>query len=210
MIAPSARYVPVLLGLVALLLVPVLRHRLDPRQLDDCARPEALLDLRRVPGTAAVVERWEKYGPDVLQWTEVDLQGNDGEQQLRGALIRSFQASDLYTRPPRVLLGRIEAGERHVEEVEVDGVTLPVQTLYDASGGRSAIASYLFVYLNEPVEHPFLRQIVSAPGQVWSGSRPLSLLIVAGAATPGRWPQARDRAQRWLVEAWRLHHAACR
>jgi len=209
MIAPSTRHVPVLLGLVALLLVPVLRSRHDAPHADDCAQPERLRELHRVAGTGKVAERWEKYGDDVPQWTEADLSGNDGAIQLRGALIRSFQPSQLYTRPPRVLLGRLESNQRQVERVAVDGVTLPIQTLYDTSHGRSTIASYLFVYGNRPVEHPLLSQLLSAPAQIWRGGRPLSLLIVAGGVPLERRPEARERAQRWLVSAWQHHSASC-
>jgi len=210
MIAPSRRHAPLLLGLVALLLVPVLRSRFEEQREDDCARPDVLAQLRRVPGTGTMAERWEKYGPDVPQWVEAELLGNDEHVKLRAALIRSFKASDLYTRPPHVLLGKLEAGERLVEQVEVDGATLPIQTLYDTSSGREAMASYLFVYGNQPVERPVLAQLASAPAQAWSGRRPLSLLIVAGPVPTDRRPQARERAQRWLVSAWRFHRDACR
>ena len=209
MIAPSTRHAPLLLALVVLLLIPVLRTRAEDRRHDDCARPEARVDLRRVPGTGAVAERWEKYGPEVPQWTEADLLGNDEALKLRAALIRSFRPADLYTRPPHVLLGKLEAGAREVEEVEVDGETLPIQTLQDSTAGRNALASYLFVYGNEPVEHPVVAQLASAPAQVWSGRRPVTPAIVAREVARGGRPQARERAQRWLISAWRFYREAC-
>jgi hypothetical protein len=202
MIAPATR-------LVALLLVPVLRSRHEVRRTDDCAQPERVREVRLVPGTAKVVERWEKYGEDVPQWTEAELSGNDGTLHLRGALIRSFRPAQLYTRPPRVLLGKLESGQRLVEHVALDGASLPIQTLYDSSAGRNAMASYLFVYGSRPVEHPLLAQLASAPAQIWGGSRPLSLLIVAGAVPPERRPEARERAQRWLVAAWQHYEGSC-
>jgi hypothetical protein len=71
------------------------------------------------------------------------------------------------------------------------------------------MASYLFVYRNQPVEHPLLAQLASAPAQILGGSRPLALLIVAGAVPPDRRPEARERAQRWLVAAWRHYADSC-
>ena len=108
MIAPSPRHVPLLIALVALLLVPLLRSRHGAQRVDDCVQPERLRELGRVPGTASFVERWEKYRDAVPQWTEADLAGNDDRLRLRGALIRSFEPSELYTRPPHVLLGRLD------------------------------------------------------------------------------------------------------
>ena len=209
MIALESRHVPVVLVLAVLLLLPLVRARFDVRRTDDCARPDALRELGRVPGGLAAEERWDRYDEDLRQWTEVELAGNGRGVALRGALLRSYQASDLYTRPPRFLLGTFEAGEREVETVQAGDVELPIQSIRDATHRRNGIASWLFVYDGEPVRHPILAQLASAPEQVWSGARPLSLLIVAGTVPRGREEAARERARDWLVEAFAHHREAC-
>lgn len=209
MIAPSTRYVPWLLGLAILLAFPVLRTRLEVRRVDDCARPAELLELGRLPASGTTRERYEKYDEDLRQWTEVELRSDDRTTRLRGALIRSFRPADLYSRPPARLLGQIEAGRRWVEWVDVDGERIPIQTFFDQSAKRHAMASYVFVYRGEAVEHPLWEQIRSAPDQIWSGTRPLSLLMVAGTIHPQRREPAREAARDWLVGAYRLYREAC-
>ncbi|NNL67484.1 MAG: hypothetical protein HKP30_14640 [Myxococcales bacterium] len=199
---------PILLGLLLLLLVPILRARYDVRRVETCARPEALRDLRAVPGTVISSERLERLDADVPHWTLADLRTVNGVK-LRGLLARSYRPIDLYTRPPSALLGKFEAGERLVEELEVDGERLPIQTIYDSSNGKNAMATYLFVYDGKPVEHPALAQLATAPSQIWNGTRPLTLLMVAGPVIPPRRPEARTRATDWLVSAYRHHQKAC-
>jgi hypothetical protein len=209
MIAPSTRYVPWILGLAILLALPLLRSRFEVRRVEDCARPAELLELSRLPASGTIRERYEKYDDDLRQWTEVELRDDDRTTDLRGVLIRSFRPADLYSRPPTRLLGPIEAGRRYVEWVDVDGDRIPIQTFFDQSAKRHAMASYLFVYRGEAVEHPVWEQIRSAPDQVWHGTRPLSLLMVAGTIHPQRRESARETARDWLVEAYRLHREAC-
>lgn len=208
MIALSARHVPILLVLLALLLVPILRARYDVRRVETCARPEALRDLHGLPDTVLSTERLEKLDADVPHWTLADLRTVNGVK-LRGLLARSYRPIDLYSRPPATLLGKFEAGERHVEEIEVDGELLPIQTIYDSTNGKNSMATYLFVYDGEPVEHPAFAQFLTAPAQVWNGTRPLTLLIVAGPVIPPRRPEARARATEWVIAAYRRHQKAC-
>jgi hypothetical protein len=209
MIAPSTRYLPWILGLAILLALPLLRTRLEVPHADDCARPAELLELDRLPGSGAVRERYEKYDDDLRQWTEVELRNDDRGTRLRGALIRSFRPMDLYSRPPARLLGEIEAGRRHVEWVEVEGERVPIQTFFDQTAEQRTMASYVFVYRGKAVEHPLWEQLRGAPDQIWNGTRPLSLLMVAGTIHPQRREAAREAARAWLVHAYRLHHELC-
>jgi len=209
MIAVSSRHVPLLLGLALLLGLPVLWNRFEVRRVEDCARPSELLRLSRIPGSGGLTERYEKYDLDVRQWTETDLRPEQRGIKLRGALVRSFRPIDLYTRPPTLLLGPIDAGPRRVDWVEEGDEGLPIQTIHDSLNGRQSLASWLFVYGGEPVERPAWHQLLAAPWQLWDGSRPLTLLLVAGPVQPDRREQAREIAQRWLVDAYRFYRRAC-
>jgi len=209
MIAASARHVPLLLGLALLLALPILKNRFEVRRVEDCARPAELLRVGRIPGSGPPAERYEKYDLDVRQWTETDLRPEQRGMKLRGAVVRSFRPIDLYTRPPTLLLGRIEAGPRRVDWVDVGDQRLPIQTIHDSLNGRESLASWLFVYGGEPVERPAWRQMLGAPWQLWNGTPPLTLLLVAGPVQPDRREPAREVAQRWLVDAYRLYRDAC-
>jgi len=209
MTALSKRHVPLVLGLAVLLALPILRNRFEVQRVDDCARPSDLLALGRISGSGPIVERFEKYDRDVRQWTETDLRPEQSGMKLRGAMIRSFRPIDLYTRPPSRILGPVEAGERFVDWVDVDGDRLPIQTIHDNMNGRHTLASWLFVYEGRPVERPLWSQLRSAVSQVWNGTHPLTLLLVAGPVQPPQREQARALAQRWIVDAYRLHRSAC-
>lgn len=209
MIAPSTRHVPLLLGLAALLAFPIVRGGLEVRRVDDCARPKALLRLEGLPGSGPLTERYERYDADLRQWTQTTLGPATPGMKLRAALIRSFRPIELYTRPPTRLLGPIEAQSTEIDWVRSGPDRLPIQTIFDTTGGRHSMASYLFVYRGRPVRRPLWWQIWSAPQQLWSGTRPLSLLIVAGPVQPAARSAARERAVRWLVAAYELQREAC-
>lgn len=209
MTALSARYVPWLLLSMVVVLFPALRAGFEVRRTEDCANPRALLQVGSLPRTGAVAERFEKYDEDVPQWTVARLDLPERDLDLQAAIVRSFNPIELYTRPPRVLLGSVEIGQRQTERIEVDGQELALQTIYDGSKGRSHMASYLFLYGNEPVEHPAWAQLRRAPGQIFGGTRPLSLLIVGGVVPAGQRQLAREEARQWLVAAYRFHQAAC-
>ena len=71
------------------------------------------------------------------------------------------------------------------------------------------MASYLFVYGGKPVEHPLVAQLGGVVDQVWHGTWPLSLLIVAGPVDPSKREVAGEQARRWLVDAYSHYRAAC-
>lgn len=205
MIAPSARHVPWLLVLMVVMLLPIARTGFGVQRTDDCADPAALRDLTGLPVTKSFEERFEMYDDDVPQWTVATLDVADRGVELKGVLARSFDGIDLYTRPPKVVLGTFEAGQQAIEEIEVDGVALTIQTIYD----RNRMASYLFVYDGRPVRHPAWAQVQNAWEQLWGGTRPLSLLAAGGPMGPGRRQLATAKAREWLVAGYRHHRDAC-
>jgi hypothetical protein len=209
MIPPSGRYAPVLGALLLLFLLPVAWHRLEPPRRDPCADPERLREMDRIPGTHGLEEQWNAHDEDLFQWTQVELDGRPKAPGLEGAILRSYQASRLYTRPPRYILGSFEAEQSERTEIRSGGETLLVHTIFDGSYGRNAMASYLFVYDGEPVAHPFWSALVRAPRQVFSGTQPLTLIIAGGPVPREERPEARRRAERFIEAAWRHYRRAC-
>lgn len=209
MIHLSGRHAPWLLVAVGVLLAPLAVARFEVRRHDDCQNPERALEIKGLPFTRTFSERLEKYDEDVPQWTQAEIDIGERGVELRGALVRSFDAIRLYTRPPGILLGQFEAGQREVEHVEVDGKTLPIQTIIDRANGRRAVASYLFVFGGEPVRHPSLAQLKRAPELVLDATRPLTLLIAGGPVMPGKLSVAREKTRDWLIAAYRHQRDAC-
>jgi len=209
MIPPSGRYASVLAAIVLLFMLPVVWNRFEPPRVDDCADPDRLRDVAALDGVRSAVERWDKHDDGIVQWSQVELEAEGREVRLRGVIIRSYRPADLYTRPPSHLLRRFEAEQREVVEIRSGGETLPVQTLSDGTAGSNAMASYLFVYAGAPVTHPFWTALAHAPAQVLEGTRPLTLIMVAGELGRAQRPAVRRRAERFIEAAWRHYRAAC-
>jgi hypothetical protein len=209
MTRPSARYAPLLLVLGLLTAAPVAFHRLERPRNDECADPEALREVPRLAGSGRPVERWEKHGPEVIQWTEAGLPVPGQREDLRAAVIRSYKPIGLYTRTPRLVLGPFEAEQQGIRTVEAGDRQLPVQTVFDGTHGRNAMASYLFLYQGEPVAHPFVAQLLDAPSQLFTGTHPLTVILVGGEVPRARRGQAQEVAGRFIAAAWRHYRESC-
>lgn len=209
MTALSSRYVPWLLVVVALALLVVARGGFAVRRVDDCAHPERLLEMKGLPRAGPASQDADRLNEDVTQWMVSKLADSGPGIDLRAALVRSFDPIALYTRPPGILLGQFEAGQREIEYVDVAGERLPIQTIFDSSDGRPTMASYLFVYGGRPVEHPALEQVKNVVSHIWSGTRPLTLMIVAGQASPSRRAVALEQGRDWIEAAYLHYRDAC-
>ena len=71
------------------------------------------------------------------------------------------------------------------------------------------MALYMFAYGQEPVVHPLSAQMRSAIPQIFGGTRPLTLFLVAGEVPRLRMKAMQQRGHAWLVAAWRHYQKAC-
>ena len=207
MSAVSTRYATALLVLVVLAVSPLALRTVRPTVDDDCGNPEQIADLGAIPGTREVEvhPRREERGFQVWTQGSIAFKRGDG-YRLKAAALRSFEPIELYTRPPSFLMRHFEAEKREVEVVDVDGAPVTIHTVYN---GSTRFASWAFVYDGRSVQNPVWEQVRTALPQVWNGTRPLTLLVVAGEVDPTRREAGRQRAVRWLTDAWRHHRRVC-
>ena len=205
----STRYAVPLLVLLALALAPVAHHALVDRTLDDCADPAALLDTTAIEGSTPSHQhdtgRWS-----LIQWTQGDVDTRGLKiPAMRYHVVRSFEPARLALGPTETLVTPINFSPARLRWVEADGERLPVHSVYVHSWSGSRVATYLFAYGDRAVENPFGAGLGNAISQLWSGTQPLTLFVIDGAASPKRVVLAEQRQVDWLVAAWQRYREVC-
>ena len=211
MIEVSTRYVPHIVALVVIAAIPTLLHSLGRFDVDDCAAPEQLLAEPGPTFSAADRKRFDmSWGAG--NWSAGQLPGG-GERDLSYVVARSFDPKAVYHWPESRVVWDVRPEQRGVEQVQSEGMRIPVhRAYYEADGSaqrESLVVAYLLVYHSRPVSNPYLAQILSGPVQVLTGRRPMWLFLVYGRVAPSERRAAEERAHDWLASAWERHRAAC-
>jgi len=200
------------LALLALAMaVPVYVHGTGRLDRDPCAAPGVLESaVLRLEGARPLAEEGGKRGAQVLQHGLGELPWDgDRDEPLRIALVRDFDAMGLASRGHGYVTQRFEASEKGVETWERGGQGLPVHWLVDRSRREAQFAAYAFLHDDRPVARPLLAVLGEAPARLVRGAHPTTLLAVGGRVSPGKLPDAREAAERWLFAAWEEYRTAC-
>jgi hypothetical protein len=211
----STRYVPHILVLVVIAAIPTLLHSLGRFDVEDCASPTALLPPPapdRAPlGSAVERQRFDRSWGEG-NWSTGTLPGGP-VGGLSYVIARSFDPKAVYHWPESRVVSEVRPFERGLEEVESQGVRIPVHRAYYEPEGVPprgfVVVAYLLVYHSRPVANPYLEQILSAPRQVVTGRRPMWLFLVHGRVGVPQRREAEARATEWLASAWESYRAAC-
>jgi len=210
-ISPSSRWVPHLSVLLALALVPVTLHAYLGMQGDDCANPTALAP-RWDPGddpTPHLQYIEERMKPAL--WRRGKLRA-DGGSTLEYVIARGPDAKHIYYRPEYKLLQRSRPVRQEVVWIEDEDGDLPVHRPRYERGLADPLvpmAAYLLIYDGRPVENAYREQLLSAPGLIFRGRMPATLLFVSGRVLPEEMEAAEARAYEWLRRAWRNYRDVC-
>ena len=196
-----------LLGLCLLALAPIAWKQNQPLQNDPCRVPGALLDVGAIPGATPRGQKLERLDATVVQWSEGVIE--DDRQPMDFQWVRSFDARGLYENPTLLLKHEIEPEEHVLVERNVDGTILPVHVVRDGAKRPARMAAYLFVYGNDPVETPFLFALQSSARQFFTGTLPLTAILVEAPAQRRVDPEAEEKAVDWIEAAWRHHARSC-
>ena len=205
----STRYLPGLLALLALALVPVVVQSYAGRQDEDCGDVAQLLDTGRIPGGEPIGPVDER-GITVAQFAQGRLRDRQpGLPVLGYQVLRSFEPLRLALKPTRGLVNSILFLPPELRWIEADGERLPVHVTTDPSSTEVRFASYLLVYQSRPVVSLLGAQLRSAVPQIVGGTRPLTILLAGGSAPGYRLEESLRVSERWLAAAWRHHRDAC-
>jgi hypothetical protein len=202
----------VLLVLLGIALVPVAVHSYRGVQADECQDAAALHDVSRIEGSRPGEDRRSRRKPHRIQSStgHVDS-GVSGIAPLEFHVVRSFDPRRIYVHPHAMLERRFEPDDSQIEWLVDGGERIPVRRLEASDPLRGSLrrAFLLYVYDGRPVEDPFLAQLRGAVPQVLGGTRPLTLFLIAGDATPDQIGRVEDRARQWLSSAWRFYERTC-
>jgi hypothetical protein len=177
----ATRFVPIVCGLLAIALVPTVRHSYaDARIFDD--RSTALIPASLAGYDGSPSDRnatWGQRRFESHDWTERMYRSRDDLVKL--SVIRSFDAKTLYHHPElAVSYGptwvRSEA-RRFSERLHV-----PVRVLYADSG---PVALYVLQYGDRFVEDPIRFQLRSAAELLFRGRQAMTLFFLTDAEPVG-------------------------
>ena len=211
----STRYIRPSVLLLTVALLPVWAHTLEWRRGDDCADPVALWKATAIEGTLGGGEGQpppinENYR--VQRTLGTARPGAPDLPELEFEILRAYDPKDLYldARSPTRLALQVSSRPPKVRWIAVDGERLPIQLTQVEQSGRSEVVAYLYAWGARPVAHPFRAQLAAALPQLFTGTRPMTLLLVSGYASPVRAAALKDSAIEWLGKAWRHYRGACR
>lgn len=210
----SGRYtiaVALLLGLVSIVPLATLAAS---RRVDECANPEALLDVSSLPRS-----RLERELPAhahrkefVTQWTlGLARPERKGTNEIHFRILRSFDPRFLYQKPT----GFVEAGTQvhgypiEPRTLDVDGQAVPIRLVRAFGLGKTRVVGFLFVYEGRPVASPLRAQLGSAVSQLVGGSTPLTFYIVSQEGARELEDDIVETVEEWLAAAWEHYRQSC-
>jgi hypothetical protein len=207
----SARFVPHIALLAVLAGAVVWPAWLSPRRADPCAHPDVLPVTGLIPGSRPEGEQRDRLGGDIIQWSEGRLMGPaiPRELPLFFRVIRTYNVLKAAERPLALLPKPLEPETVRVEHVDAPGGPLPIHVVRTTGPAAFHLAAYLYLYGNEPVLHPFEFQLRGALRELREGRRPLTLILVGGAATRENAAEREELALRWIVSAWQHYRSMC-
>jgi hypothetical protein len=202
----------VLLVLLSIALVPVAVHSYRGVLSDDCQEPNGLHEVSRIEGSRPGEDLRSPRMPYRIQ-SSAGLVDSEASEiaPLEFHVVRSFDPRRIYVHPHALLGRRFEPDASQIEWLADGHERIPVRRLEASDPLRGLLrrAFLLYVYDGRPVEDPFLAQLRGALPQVLEGTRPLTLFLVAGDATPDQIDEVETRARQWLSAAWRFYERTC-
>jgi len=201
--------VAVATSILALAAVVVLRNSFSPH-IDTCVDAEPLRSLAAFDGARDL---------DVLIYEKKEhplrVEGYIGNtalsaQPMHVRLLRSYdlarflQAGLLLLRNFPLPLDRNE-----VRVVDLDGQAVPIRLRSRETGNSPFVTGYIFAVGNEPVAEPALGALRQLFDAVWSGPKPITILLIEAPRMPVDISEQEQVLIDWLKAAWREVRATC-
>lgn len=201
----STRHVVPLCVLLGIVLVPVTLHSYLGLETDECAHPSALIPPSSQPPPK------NRVSDAALQFREGVIRSGGSAPTLRYVIVRSYDARRLYYRPEYSYALETPKGHR-LEWLDVDGARLPIHVPQYADSittQMKPVIAYLLVQDGQPIENPYLAQLMTAPRQLLVGRLPMTLFLAYGSVMRAETEPALAAAREWLASSWELYRAAC-
>lgn len=213
MIHVSTRRAGLLLILLVLPLFPVWLHHPSGRWEETCADPSAFLAYSK-DLSVGDLEKKRTRAPrtDLISSVagKTQLFADRSAPGYQYSIVRSFSSVPLLLDPQQFITRDFDADSRAIEWFESDGARVPVFFEF-LPGFRNSltVSAYVYIYGNRAVRHPFLEQLRSAPTQMFTRSRPLSLVLIHGDTPMNGQDEVRKKMGDWLAEAFASYREIC-
>jgi len=204
----SLRYVRLLSACLLLALIPVVVHSYLQVKIDDCRDPRAFVpEPAQAPASSASRDTWMRQQFQSSQWQE----GSFSRDGLRFdfSIIRSYDAKRLYHRPETSLVEHAIVVRRGIEWLRTDSQALPIHRAYYGDMDPAILLAYLLLYRSSPVASPYWAQLRAAPVELFSGSRPMTLVLIQARGSPARLQEMEKVGREWLLSSWEKYRSAC-
>lgn len=213
MIHVSTRLAGLLLILLVLPLFPVWLHHPSGRWEDTCADPSAFLAYSKDLSVGSFDKKRKRAPRAHLISTvagETQLFPESSAPTFHYSIVRSFSTVPLLLDPQQFVTRDFDADSRAIEWVESDGARVPVFFEFLPGFGNSlTVSAYIYIYGNQATRHPFLEQLLSAPTQMFTQSKPLSLVLIHGKSTLSGRDEVRREMGNWLAETFVNYREIC-
>jgi len=204
----SDRYVRPLAVCFLLALIPVVLHSYLKVENDDCKAPLAfMLESPQASSSSGKRVAWMREFFQSSQWQEGSF-FKDGVR-FDFSIIRSYDAKRLYHRPETSLVEHAIVQNREIEWVQADSGALPIHRAYYGNTDPAIVVAYLLVYHSSPVASPYWPHLRTAPVELFSGRRPMTLFFIQARGSPGRFGEMEKVEQEWLLSSWDKYRSAC-
>jgi len=161
-----------------------------------------------VVGSSSALHRFET--PEVSQSS---LVAPGGQIAFDYTVVRSFDPSQVYYRPERKVLRKLDPERRVLQWIDTAEGRVPLhRAIYPLGASQRSvrtIAGYLLIYEGELVSNPYLAQILSAPGQLLRGRAPMTMLFAHGVVPVDQLDQAEAELRALLLDSLKRYREIC-
>ncbi|MCP5066421.1 MAG: hypothetical protein GY946_07625, partial [bacterium] len=142
----------------------------NPRRFDPCRQPAAISVTSLISGSTHKGSR-NSNREDVTLWVEGTFENPlSNEAPFRYQIIRSYDLLHQSARPVNLVSDKIDAEHHRVENLEIDGQTVPVHIVEDYTTTPNRLIAYLHIHGIDPTESLFSDQLGRLPEIVRTGA----------------------------------------
>ena len=203
----SARYALAIAALALAAGIPVVLHSQRVLDRDDCRDPDAMRELMLVPGSS-VEPADDKSDASILQRSKGTLNVGRANHRLRFAVVRTLEPLRILHRPERLVVTGLDVKSSELRWAEREGARLPIHWVESKSTQNQIAIGYTYVYGQRAVANPRLALLGSGLRRLFTGARPLTVLVAGGWVRGDRESVVRA-AEDWLFAAWDGYRTVC-
>ncbi len=191
------------------MLIPVIPHSYLKLKGNDCVSIQDLSALCAGKTDSETIGRRLTSIFGEVQWCAGILPSRDDTPALECWILRSYDPKKLYHLPEIGLVRDAAPNRRLTQYLKWENGAVPVHRAFYPDSGGDVYAAYMLIYNSEPVDNPYITQVLSFPKQLLAGVAPMSLFFVSGRGPQGTLARMEEQGTRWLLESLSLYRSLC-